>query len=154
MRFGSPQAVELAARVAGASRSVEPIERVTGNLRRYVWIGEPLRHRITFAVAVDGIGGITAEMFTPLGITGDAERLDIWAPLGFVDMHWAANPPDYLRDGYSQPECLVTGGQCWCDGTGLQAEKTVELFLSGGHEAVWSWLGEEWLPRLTEEADQ
>lgn len=105
---------------------------------------------INFWVSMDGAGGVSAEMFTPICVEdSQTERLlDIWLPLGAVDMHYVT-PPEYLRDlGWVQPECKLTGGECWSDGTMLQADKTVEMFLSGGAPAVWSWLAETRLPGL------
>jgi hypothetical protein len=167
---------QLAEAVRDAAMGVQECDITQGSLRRFVLIkpefsclnecafdkpdcrpgsggyhGQGARI-ITFGVAVEGVGGVTAEIFTPICVDDvETEKyLDLWSPLGGVDCHWAANPPEYLRGGlFPLDGCKVTGGDCWPDGTGLMADKIVERFLSGGALAVWSWLAETRLPDLT-----
>lgn len=48
--------------------------------------------------------------------------------------HWAT--PQY--EGQEARDCeLLPGGKCYYDGSGMNAEGTFQLLVSGGDEAVW-----------------
>jgi len=59
-----------------------------------------------------------------------------WNSMG-VEAHWKAHSkPDYFKnDACSHPDCSITGGECWHDGTSLWAsEYWMPNFLDGGPE--------------------
>ena len=65
------------------------------------------------------------------------------ADIGF---HWDKLPPHEPEDDwYHMQECDVRpGGQCYYDGSSLQAERVFALLLKKGHEAVWTYMEEHY----------
>ena len=72
-------------------------------------------------------------------------------PMGW-DLGYHATKPQY--EGQSPGKCdLLPGGECYCDGSGLNADLLIEGFITGGDEYVWraleafyasTFLGAEW----------
>lgn len=114
--------------------------------------------RILMYVSVPGRGGVCQEFFTPIYLpetearVGEYKLLSMWRPLGFLDLH-VSNPTDEGKQRLTDVSivdgdnpCIITAtNACWVDGTSLQVEHATELLLTGGVEAVWSWLAELWL---------
>lgn len=170
-----PATHELRERVLAACLPITDEEHLDGTLRRSVKLipefscrngcvhgsdrcrgpGSPGYHglcsrRLQFGVSVEGRGGVSLCLFTPI-YTEDADS-DLWTPLGPLDFHWADPGPEYLHDlGWAHESCAYTGGRCWSDVTYLQAEAGVEALLRGGVTGVWSWLAEAHLPTIFKE---
>lgn len=108
--------------------------------------------RVIWSVAVVGRGAVALDLHTPIFTDAAMQRsgrhqlVDMWSPLGALDLHFA-EAPWYLAE-YGPKDCHLIEGQCWNDVTFLQAELGYETFVAGGTEAVWTWLGEAWLPRV------
>lgn len=104
--------------------------------------------RLEFGVSVDGRGGVSLDLFTPIYPEGVISPVP-WSPLGALDFHYADPAPEYLRNlGWDTEKCAYTGGRCWSDVTFQQAETGVEALLRGGVTGVWSWLAEAHLPTV------
>jgi hypothetical protein len=55
------------------------------------------------------------------------------------------------------PDCEVTGGVCYRDGSGVAGDQYFELLVAGGDEAIWKLLERkyeqiEWVPEPVDEA--
>lgn len=165
---------ELAKRVAEVVRELEEVEISDGAFKRLIWIrpeftcehgcvkgredcypGSGGYHgigsrQIYFGVAVPGMGGVSANLHTNIYPDGvEVPSVLLGHVLGSVDVHYP-RPPEYLAEFAPLNKCRLTGGNCWSDGTALQAIQTAQVLVSGGVEAVWAWLAEGWLPRLAE----
>jgi len=69
-----------------------------------------------------------------------------WMTLGTLAVHMAS-PPDDPEWWSHIEDCEMLGGECWSDVlTSLQTDACYEAFLAGGAPAIWTWLGEAWLP--------
>lgn len=95
-------------------------------------------------------GGITFTIYTNWHLPHVQAELDAKNPSGSkfpylshtptpagVDGHWKT--PAY--EGQSEiDDCKITGGKCYCDGSGLLAEDVFRLLVTEGEEAVWKFL--------------
>lgn len=59
-------------------------------------------------------------------------------PMGY-DVSYHSSEPKY--EGQSKTECEFTGlGYCYCDGSGIKAEKYMNVLIEDGEESVWKML--------------
>ncbi len=129
------------------------------------WHGIAARE-ITWGVGVRGRGAASFSLYTPIYTQRAVEQMkrrrraageppwaDDWEPLGPVAVHLAQEPADPSWYGKCD-DCQLVGGPCWGGSTYLQAGLGWETFLAGGTPAVWTWLGEAWLPSALAGADR
>lgn len=74
----------------------------------------------------------------------------IFEPTG-VDIGYHSYTPRY--DGQTSMPCSVLEGQCYYDGSSLQAQEFLETFLSEGEDAVWKMLEEQYTELFEESAE-
>lgn len=160
------------------AKNLTEVEHVDGNLTRFVHIrpefdclttchrgkencypGSPHWHgigarQLFIGVKVEGQGAVVQQFYTPIhteAVVRDRGRevLELWGPLGGTDLH--RRVPTHEEQTMIEG-CEYTGGDCYMDGTMMQVERATDLLIEGGVTAVWSWLGEAWLPELVNHA--
>jgi len=53
--------------------------------------------------------------------------------------------PTSMYESQNSDDChLLKGGKCYYDGSGLKAEKWVDIWLKEGNDKIWEMLEEEW----------
>jgi hypothetical protein len=71
------------------------------------------------------------------------------APMGFgVDVH----SPTPREGWYGRSQCDHTGGPCWGSGSGVDAERMLDVLRSEGDGAVWAELETWWRSEFEREA--
>lgn len=71
---------------------------------------------------------------------------DPFKPMG-ADIGYHAYAPQY-EGQTAMEDCDILGCDCYYDGSGLRADEFMPEFLSGGSDAVWSMLEEEYKIRF------
>lgn len=90
-------------------------------------------------------GGISLRFYTHWYLPAQrTHRIieELMKPRG-VDLTIHAHAPQY-EDHPPIANCKLTGGDCYCDGSSLYAEKWEEGFVAGGTEWLWPKLEEEY----------
>ena len=67
-----------------------------------------------------------------------------------ADLGYHSPKPMYKGHAPTKGKCQFLKGQCYYDGSGLQAEQVFELLIEKGDEAVWERLEEEYIKRFGE----
>lgn len=93
----------------------------------------------------DERGGLTFSISTNWQLPHVEEELkakgrSFGGPLPFgVDIHRKKpKDPDYPEgSGSYLPDCHVTGGECWCDGSGILGQEFFLTLIEGGDDALF-----------------
>ncbi len=78
---------------------------------------------------------------TPPTDLTQGKQIDGW------DVGYHSPKPTY-KGQTSREDCKYTGGKCYCDGSGLYAEKNEEILLREGSDGIWKFLEKEWNSRF------
>lgn len=65
---------------------------------------------------------------------------EFWQAPTAADLGYHSKVPRYEGQTSMGQECDILGGECYYDGSTLNAEPVFELLIAEGHEAVWDYL--------------
>jgi len=68
-----------------------------------------------------------------------------------ADIGYHSKVPMYDGQEPIDDNCKLTGGRCYYDGSGLQAEQYYEILVRGGLDALWEALDQRYYDTFTEE---
>ena len=66
-------------------------------------------------------------------------------PMGYDVGFHSQEPMDYQKDNESNECCYTKSGTCYYDGSGLRANKWLEIFIAEGDEKIWEMLEEYYI---------